>query len=194
MQSIVHILKKGTHYWRSNHSHCPRTVIRNNVESMFDFHHAGQFGEHRPAGFAKLRPCAPVSPPPPPPPQPQRTTLPSGGMLNQHVDFSLTCIWTHGLYWEILPDISFFFFLRKSAHPVRDFIALGNPLATLSSTASHWLTELMRTSDTAVMAFQISSPAESEQCTGVVFFYMSVVLLMGVADIVLGPPTAQLID
>lgn len=76
--------------------------------------------------------------------------------------------------WAVLGNIAwhllFFFFFTESAHPVRDFIALGNPLATVSNTASHWLTELMRTSDTAVMAFQISSPAESKQCTGVVFF------------------------
>lgn len=164
MQSIVHILKKGPRYWRSNHSHCPRTVIRDNVESMFDFHHTGQFGEHRPAGLAKPRPRAP------PPPTSENNSAEWG-----HVEPARWLLFDLRMNpWAVLGNIAwhllFFFFFTESAHPVRDFIALGNPLATVSNTASHWLTELMRTSDTAVMAFQISSPAESKQCTGVVFF------------------------
>lgn len=101
---------------------------------MFDFHHTGQFGEHHLAGLAKLWPCAPISPPP------QGTAVPSGGKLNQHVDFSLTCIWTHGLYWEYCLTSPFF---PESVSAVQDFIALGNPLATVSSTATHWLRELI---------------------------------------------------
>lgn len=76
---------------------------------------------------------------------------------------------------------------------MQDFIALGNPSAIVSSTATHSLMELMRTSVMAVMDCQISSPASSGQCTGVVF-YMSVVIVPPVVETVLGPPTAQLIN
>lgn len=59
----------------------------------------GLFEEPHLAGLAGLRPRALP---------PQRTTVPSGGMLNQHVDFSLTCIWPHGLYWRYCLTSPFF--------------------------------------------------------------------------------------
>lgn len=153
MQSIVNIVKKKKRstLLKVKPLSLPQTVIWNIVESMFDFHHTGQTGEHHLAGLAKLWPCGPFSLPP------QRTTVPSGGMLNQHVDFSLTCVWTLGLRWEYC--LTSFFLSPESVSAVRDFIVLGIPLATLSRAATQWLMELMRTSDTAAMAFQISALA-----------------------------------
>lgn len=145
---VLYIFLKRSNLLKVKPLSLPQTVIWNIVKSMFDFHHTWQFGEHHVAGLAKRWPCAPVSPPP------QRTTVPSGGMLNQHVDFSLTCVWTHELYWEYFLTYPF---VPESVSAVLDFITLSNPLVTVSSTATHWLMELMRTSDTAVIACQIIS-------------------------------------
>lgn len=76
--NVLYIFLKKVHFTDSQTS-LTAPVIWNIAESMFDFHHTGQFGEHHVAGLAKLCLCAPITPPP------QRTTVPSGGMLKQHV-------------------------------------------------------------------------------------------------------------
>lgn len=148
MQHIVHILKKGPLYWRSNHSHCPKQLFETLLSQCLTFITLDSLESTILLGWQS---SGHVLPSPPPP---QRTTAPSGSMLNQHVDFSLTCIWTHGLYWEYCLTS----FLPEIVPAVLDFTALGNPLATVWSTAIYWLMELMKTSDTAAMACQISSP------------------------------------
>lgn len=77
------------------------------------------------------------------------------------VEARWTCVWTHGLYWEycLTSRLFFLFFSSENVSAVQDIIALGNTLATVSSTATQWLMELMRTTDRAVMASQISSSA-----------------------------------
>lgn len=140
------LLKKGPLYWRSNHSHCPQTVIWNIVESMFDFHHTGQFEEHHVAGLGKLWPCALPS------------TTKNNSAWWRHVEPAyepMGC--TGNIAWHLV--FFFFFFSSENVSAVQDIIALGNTLATVSSTATQWLMELMRTTHRAAMASQISSSA-----------------------------------
>lgn len=100
-----------TYYWKRSTSlkveplSLPRTVIWNIAESMFDFHQLDYLKSSISPDGPGLRPRALP---------PQRATVPSGGMLNQHVDFSLTCIWPPRTILEVLPDISIFF-SRKCA-------------------------------------------------------------------------------
>lgn len=119
---------KGWAYWKRNHSHCPKIVIWN--KSMIDSHQNGLQKEHH----------APLSLPP------QRTTLLTGGMLNQQADFSLTCIWTHGLYWEYYQTCLFFicFCSKKRA---MEFYALSNPVAAVLSTSYGAVGDLTYSSD-----------------------------------------------
>lgn len=103
MQSIVHILTKGPLYW--NHSHCPKQSFETLLSQCLTLITLDNSESTILLGWQSSGHVLPSTPPP------QWTTVPSGGM-NQHVDFSLTCVWTQGLNWGILPDISFFFFRK----------------------------------------------------------------------------------
>lgn len=95
----IFLKKKGPPYWRSDHSHCPEQSLETLFSQCLTFITPDSLES------TMLQPN--VSPPP------QRTTVPSGSMLNQHVDFSLTCVWTRGLHWEYC--LTSPFFSRKRA-------------------------------------------------------------------------------
>lgn len=178
---VLYIFLKKVHFTDSQTS-LTAPVIWNIAESMFDFHHTGQFGEHHVAGLAKLCPCAPITPPP------QRTTVPSGGMLNQHVDFCLTCVWTHGLYWEYCLTSPFF---PESVPAVQDLLHSVTfwprcRALQLTDSWSWWELQIR-----LWWPVKYHLRLKSKQCTGVVF-YMSVVILLGDMESVLDPPTEQL--
>lgn len=148
---------------------------------MFDFDHTGQFGEHRLAGFGK----APISPPP------QRTTVASGDMLNQHLDFSFTCVWTHGLYWEYCLT-SLFFFPEKACLQCWTLLHL---VTLWPACRAFFLTDLWSWWWLQIWLWwtvKYHIWLNPNSAPGAVF-YMSVVILGGVVETVLGLPTAQLI-
>lgn len=153
MKCIVHIIEKvyfteGQTTLTAPNSHLKHCWV--NVWLSL----TGLLEEHHLAGLARLRPCALP---------PQRIMVPSGGMLNQHVDFSLTCIWSHRLYRRYCLTSQFF---PESEPKLRNvfsfflcffFFLISKPLATVLSIAARWLMELLRISDTACMACQTMS-------------------------------------
>lgn len=149
MQSIVHILKKRSPlYGRSNHSHCPNQSYETLLSQCLTFITLDNLDSTILLGWQSSGHVLPF-------------------LLHHREQQCLvgTC-WTSTLT-SLSPAYEPMGCTGNIAWHLHSFsrkrvCSAGlycTALATVSCTATHWLKELMRTTDTAGMAFQISSPA-----------------------------------